>query len=355
MQLIPYIHSSLRLLACLLLPATVIAEQFQITVVTGHEQDARWVRHLNETFIPATDRALLGTGHTIQWVNGYGGDIAPVGGALEAMEDGRAELGIVLAHYEPDKLAEHNVTWFTPFVSLDPATTSDLIDSLIRNNSNMQLGWQENGVQYLGGGFALDDHLLVTTFPVNSINDLKGRKIGAANAVLEWLGGTGAAALTAEMDTFYEELTAGVYDGVIAPATLALENRLHEQAAYLTKVGFGAPYLGGIAANRNWYRNLPVEIQGALKLAAEAQRLAYHEDLDLESTTAIATMQSKGAMVTTLPEVERIRWATGMPNIAKAWANRLNDMGKPGSTILQLYMNTARDAGTLPLRLWDQH
>ncbi len=343
----------LCLIACTLTPFSLLAEQFQVTVVAGHEQDVRWVRHLNETFIPAANRALQGTGHTLEWTNSFGGKIAPVGGALEAMEDGRAQLGIVSAVHEPDKLAEHNISWFTPFVSSNPTTTSDLIDSLHRNNDNMQQAWNENGVLYLGGGFSLDDHLLFTTFPVNHVGDLKGRKIGASGAVLEWLSGTGAAALTAELDTFYDELTTGVYDGVIAPATQALPNLLHESASYLTDVGFGAPWLGGIAANRQWYNALPIEVQGALKLAAEAHRFAYHEDLSLEATNAIATMQSKGATVTTLPDEARLEWVNGMPNIARNWANKLNDLGKPGSTVLQLYMNTVRDAGTQPLRQWD--
>lgn len=344
----------LCLATMLLTPHALLADQFRATVITGHEEDIRWVRHFSNTFITAADRALEGTGHSIEWISGFGGEIAPIGGALEALEEGRAQLGIVSAVHEPDKLAEHNVTWFTPFVSSDPATTSDLIDSLHRNNSNMQLAWQENGVTYLGGGFSLDDHLLITTFPVTHLADLKGRKIGASGAVLEWLGGTGAAALTAEIDTFYEELTAGVYEGVIAAATEALPNLLHEQASYLTKVGFGAPWLGGIAANQRWYETLPVEVQAALKIAAEAQRVAYHEDLTQEASQAIATMQDKGANVTTLPDAARAEWVAGMPNIALEWANKLNDRGKPGSTVLQLYMNTVRDAGTLPLRHWDR-
>ncbi len=352
-----YLRESQRLiglLAITLAPVSLLADQFEVTVVSGHEEDTRWVRHLGETFIPAANLALQDTGHTIQWINGFGGRIAPVGGALEAMEDGRAQLGIVSAVHEPDKLAEHNISWFTPFVTSDPATTSDLIDSLHRNNDNMQQAWNENGVVYLGGGFSLDDHLLMTTFPVNQVTDLKGRKIGASGAVLEWLNGTGAAALTAELDTFHDELRAGVYEGVIASATQALPNLLHEQAPYLTDIDFGAPWLGGIAANRQWYNALPIEVQGALKIAAEAHRIAYHEDLGLEATNAIATMQNKGATITTLPNEARVDWAQGMANIARNWANKLDDLGKPGSTVLQLYMNTARDAGTQPLRQWDR-
>ena len=46
-------------------------------------------------------------------------------------------------------------------------------------NPGMIESWQTYDAEYLGGGFALDNYLLMTSFPVNSIDDLAGRRIGA--------------------------------------------------------------------------------------------------------------------------------------------------------------------------------
>lgn len=346
-----------KVLTCvcaLLMSSAVGAENITATVVAGHTDQAKWVRHLSNSFIPTANQWLQGTGHQIEWTQKYGGTLAPPGGALEAIEDGQAELGIVSTWHEPDKLAAQSITFYTPFVSTDPDTISDLIDALHRNNSNLRMAWEENGLEYLGGGFTLDDHLLLTNFPVNTIDDLNGRKIAGTGPTLAWLSGSTAAGLSADVSTYYEELEGGIYDGVIAPATIALSNQLHEQAPFVTRVGFGAQYIGGIAANKNWYDRLPVEVQAALKQAAKAQRIAYHRDLQMAVVDALSIMADKGATITKSDDAFRQQWAERMDNIAAEWATSMNERGMPGSTILQLYMNTMIDAGAMPLRSWDR-
>ena len=56
----------------------------------------------------------------------------------------------------------------------------------------MKAAWEANGLEYLGGAIGIDDYLLMTNFPVNSIADLEGRKIGAPGPAVNWLKGTGA-------------------------------------------------------------------------------------------------------------------------------------------------------------------
>ena len=71
------------------------AEEMNVTIVAGHPPVFRWVKHLNQTFIPAVNTALEGSGTTINWSEQYGGSLAKVGDALEAIQEGLAEVGIV--------------------------------------------------------------------------------------------------------------------------------------------------------------------------------------------------------------------------------------------------------------------
>ncbi|GAA6200058.1 C4-dicarboxylate TRAP transporter substrate-binding protein [Aquicoccus sp. SU-CL01552] len=330
------------------------AADMSVTIVAGHPPVFRWVKHASQTFIPAVNAALEGTGHSITWSEQYGGSLAKVGDELEAVEEGLAEIGLVSSLFDPAKLSPQNVTYFTPFVSSDSTLVSSWMDELQHSNADMRAAWEENGLEYLGGGIGIDDYLLMTNFPVNSIDDLDGHKIAAPGPAVNWLKGTGAVGVSGNLTTYYNEIKTGVYDGVIVFASAALPGKLYEVAPYITKVGFGAQYAGGIAANKDWYDSLPPEVQTALKTAAKADAEAYQQDLDASVTKFLGLMQEQGATLTQVDQGFREQWAAGMDNVARLWAEKLDAEGKNGSAVLKAYMDTMRAAGATPVRNWDQ-
>ena len=170
----------------------VLAKDINATLAAGHPPVFRWVKHASKTFIPAVNKALEGTGHKIIWKEQYAGSLAKVGSVLEAVEEGLAEVGLVSTVFEPAKLTVQNVTYYTPFTSNNPTIISKMIDDLHKTNKDFQATWHENGLEYLGAGIGIDDYLLMSKFPVKSIADLKGKKIGAPGPAVNWLKGTGA-------------------------------------------------------------------------------------------------------------------------------------------------------------------
>ncbi len=255
------------------------AETINVTIAAGHPPVFRWVKHASKTFIPAVNKALEGSGHEIKWSEQYGGSLAKVGGVLEAVEEGLAEVGLVSSLFEPAKLSLQTVTYFTPFTNRDSTAVSDLIDGLHKTTPELRATWEKNGLEYLGGAIGIDDYLLMTNFPVNSIADLKGHKIGAPGPAVNWLKGTGAVGVSGNLTTYYNELKTGVYDGVIVFASAALPGKLYEVAPHITKIGFGAQYAGGLAANKDWFDAQPKVVKDALKAAAVADRDAVDHDL----------------------------------------------------------------------------
>lgn len=332
----------------------VSAEDINVTVVAGHPPVFRWVKHTSQTFIPAVNAALEGTDYKINWSEQYGGSLAKVGDELEAVEEGLAEIGLVSSLFDPAKLPVQNVTYFTPFVSSDHNTVAEWMDQLQATNADMQAAWAANNLEYLGGAIGIDDYLLMTNFPINSISDLEGKKIGAPGPAVNWLKGTGAVGVSGNLTTYYNEIKTGVYDGVIVFASAAVPGKLYEVAPYITKVGFGAQYAGGLAANKDWYDDLDPVVQKALKDGATADRIAYHKDLDETLTKFLAIMQDKGATITEVDQDFRNQWASGMDNVAKLWAEKLDADGVQGTAVLKTYMDTMRAAGATPVRNWDQ-
>jgi len=337
-----------------LLPAAVVADNFSATIAAGHPPVFRWVKMFDEAFIPAVNKALEGSDHTLTFIPQYGGSIAGVGEELEAVEAGLAELGICQSLFDPAKLAVQNVTYYTPFVTDDVRMVSDLMHRLQVEDPRMQKSWNDNGVTYLGAPVVIDDYLLMTNFPVNSLADLDGKKIGAPGAALNWLSGTGAVGVSGNLTTYYNELKSGVFDGVIVFASAALPGKLFEVAPHITRAGLGAQYAGSVCANTDWWAGLPEEVQQATISALEQTSVWYLSDLEGAVSNAFEVMQAKGATVTDASAEMRNSWAEGMDNAAKNWATALDDKNIPGTDILNLYMQEMRDQGATPLREWDK-
>src|SRR3954465_3710720 len=116
--------------AVLAASSAAMAESIPVKVVAGHPAGVLWVKHLTETFIPAVNKALDGSGQAIEWREFYGGIIAPVGGELEALQAGVAEVGLVPRVFETDSLPLQNLSYIAPFVSPDPKLVVDTINRL---------------------------------------------------------------------------------------------------------------------------------------------------------------------------------------------------------------------------------
>ncbi|SFQ11981.1 C4-dicarboxylate TRAP transporter substrate-binding protein [Tranquillimonas alkanivorans] len=344
----------LALAATTALPTVAAAESFMATMVAGHPPVFRWVKMLDEAFVPAVQEELAGTGHSMNFTGLYGGAIAGVGEELEAVEAGLAEIGICQSLFDPAKLAVQNVTYYTPFVSDNPRIVSTVMDDLHESDPRMRQAYTDNGVVYLGAPLALDDYLLMTNFPVDSLDDLEGRKIGAPGAAINWLSGTGAVGVSGNLTTYYNEIKAGVFDGVLVFASAALPSKLHEVAPHVTRAGLGAQFAGAICVNDDWWEGLPQEVKDALEAGADAASEWYIDALESAVDTAMTTMADQGATIKDASQEMRTSWAEGMDNVAQTWAKDLDALGKPGSEMLDAYMDAMRDAGAEPLRNWDE-
>lgn len=334
-------------------PVATLADNFNVTIAAGHPPVFRWIKMISEVYIPTLTAELEAAGHTITFSEQYGGALAKVGEELEAVEAGLAEIGTCQALFDPAKLAVQNVTYYTPFTSSDLRQMSNVIDDMHANLPAMTEAYAENGVVYIGAPIVIDDYLIMTNFPVNSLADLEGRKIAAPGAAINWLSGTGAVGVSGNLTTYYNELKTGVYDGVIVFASAAFPGKLFEVAPYITKVGLGAQYAGSLCANADWYAALPDDVKAAMDTAADATQDWYEDQLEAAAAAFLVKMGEAGATVKDAPDGMRDAWAAGMDNAARKWADGLDAKGLPASEVLSAYMNAMRAAGATPLRNWD--
>lgn len=345
--------AAVALLACGLATGSARAETTKITVVAGHPPVFLWVKLLSGFFIPEVDKRLADAGgtHKIEWTEAYSGTVAKIGGVLEAVEEGVADMGFVGSIFEAPKLPLQNVSYVSPFGSADINVVTGAIVKLQQDIPEMSAAWEKYNQVFLGGA-ALDSYHLFTTFPVKSVDDLKGRKLLAPGPSANWIKGTGAVAVAGNLRTYYNDIKTGVADGALTFVTGAWGCKCFEVAPYITKVNFGSQFAGGITINKDVWDSLAPEVRTVFREVAAEFNVRFAAAQQGAADALLKKMTEAGAKVSELPAAERARWAGMVPNVAKAWAAKLDGEGQPGSRVLAGFMQALKASGADIPRDW---
>ncbi len=330
------------------------ADTFYATVASGHPPVMAHVQLIDDYFIPEVDRRLEGTGHNVQWTPAYSGTVAKMGGVLESVRDGIAEMGLVAASFEPANLPLQLVSFYAPFSSGDIVQASQVIDDMNREVAALRDSWSDNGVRYLSQICNENVHIF-SKEPIRSIEDLEGVKIGGVGANLNWLRNIATGVTIAGgFGAIYNDVKTGVYDAVIMFPSAANSLRLHEVTPYMLKVDFGTICWGAVVANADFYDTLPDAVRtvfdevGADYTIRLAERQAELGDAGLKA------MVAEGLTVVPFPEEERDRWVQTMPDVAGEWIADLEGQGLAAQEVMSTYMTRIRETGQTPLRGWGE-
>lgn len=325
-----------------------------IGLVSGHSPAFLWVELLRTTFRQEVEARLVGSGIRVEWREFFGGSLAPVGGELDALGGGLAQIGVVPTLFNLNRLPIYGLTYYTPFGPDDPSLVAEAVAAVQSRTPAFREVLLRNGVIPLGGGFTLDSYQLMTTFPVRQFADLRGKRICAPGPAVTWLEGTGAVGVAGNLATYYQDLSTGACQGVIVFPTGALPARLYEVARNVILVNFGAQFAGLLGANSRWFEAQPEPLKRALLAGAEKYASEYARILKERAGVALTQMERGGASLIQVGDDFRQRWAFTMPNIAQRWANELNRQGLPGTQVLSDYMTELRKRGVQLVRPWDR-
>jgi TRAP-type C4-dicarboxylate transport system substrate-binding protein len=327
----------------------------KLTVASSQPTTLAWVGAMHTLVVPELDKRLAARGapYRIRWTEAYGGSLYKYGETLEGIQVGLTDMGWVGTLWELSKLPLQNVTFYAPFASDDFRLVVDIVNELHRTVPALADAWTEQNLKFLGAS-ALDTYHLMTTFPVDSVDDLRGRKILAPGPSAAWLEGTGAVAVDGSLTTYYQQIQTGVADGVITILTGAAPNRLHEVAPYVALVGLGSQVTGALAINLDTWNRLPDDVRLELERLGPEYSCAVADDLAKRYDASIARMKGEGAIVTEFPPAEKQKWLAAMPDIAGRWTQATERRGHPAGEVLRAYMAALRARGGQPLRDWDR-
>jgi TRAP-type C4-dicarboxylate transport system substrate-binding protein len=338
-----------------LLAGSASAEVMKLTVVAAAPPSTTPVKATKEYFVPEITRRLAESGKDfrIEWTEAYSQSLAGFNEVFETVEEGVAHIGVVLKQFEEAKLPLEQYMYMVPFMRHTGRQMIQVDANLHAKIAEMKAQYEKHNQVFLVSGPSAPQQMF-SKFEIRTVEDLKGRKIGASGAMGHWLRGTGAVIVTANMAQSYVDIKNGVYDGYPMALTLAFPYKTYEAAPHMTVVDFGVLASSTLTVNKAVWTRLP---QHARDIFADVARTWPLKQLEFDEANAAKWMEpmvGKGMKVAELPAAERRRWAMQMPNIAQEWAASLEKDGHPGRKVVTAYMDEVRALDVEIARHWDR-
>lgn len=314
------------------------SEKFTFRIGAGHVvENITWTTAMEEYFVPTVTEKAKSLGYEIEWVKSYGGSVAKLGEALEAVEGGILDFTYVNYGFEPSTLKIHNIDFRVPFTCPDPEVVSKAAAGLFdKYPDEFRNAFQKYNQTSLGIGVT-DNYCIYSTKPIESVEDLKGMKIGGGASYLYWLENTGATAVQSSLNDGYTSMQTGVYDAMICPLGSAYGMKLYEVAPYVILTDFGSKMAGSLTVNNDTLNGLPEDLKdviletGAGYTEAEAKLTAEKYASDLEG------LKEAGATIIQLSDAEKERWVEVIPNVVQSAVDEFNEAGYQTIEIYKAY------------------
>lgn len=329
-------------------------KSYTFRIGAGHVvENVTWTTAMQEYFVKNVTDKASDAGYEIEWIESYGGSVAKLGEALEAVEGGVLDFTYVNYGFEPSTLKIQNLDFRTPFTCPDSEIVSksavELFEEYPKEFSDI---FQEYNQTSLGIGVT-DNYCIFSSKPINSVKDLNGLKIGGGAGYLYWLENTGAVPVQSSLNDAYTSLQTGVYDATICPLGAAYGMKIHEVAPYIILTDFGAKMAGSLTINNDLLNSLPDDLKsiilevGAGYSEAEAKITAEKYDQDIES------LRSEGAEIIQFTDEAKKEWVDTIPNVVQTAVDEFNEAGYDSVNIFHSYWDKLKENGYEMAVEWD--
>lgn len=330
-------------------------EVIPITVIDAYAPTALWVRVFMNYYMPEVDRRLAEAGnYEIDWNSAFSGTVAKTGGVLEALQYGLADIGIITSPFHPDKVPFYNISFVTPLVTADIGLVARTVDEIVDRYPELRQEWNDYNQVFLTAAGAIDTYQVLMSEPIESLEDFQGKKICGVGLNLRYVQGLGSAAVSSNLGDFYNNIATGLTEGTIAWAESAVAYKLYEVAPYMIDIRLGAVTSKVITMNRRTWDQLPDEVRDVLAETAIDYRDELARETDQRAQSSREEFVVQGGTIQPLTDEQRQTWAASLPNMAKEWAEDLEERGLPGRQILRDYMDIMRAHNQPIVRHWDR-
>jgi TRAP-type C4-dicarboxylate transport system substrate-binding protein len=324
----------------------VSADDFTFRIGAGHPSaPAAYVSDMENFFVPEVINRAEAAGHTVTFVQAYGGSIAGVAETLESVQNGVLDIGGYCMCFEPAKLFLHNFPYYAPF---GPQDSNDAIAAARATYDTVPWLTEQFESEYsqvLLGLHGWDNYHLGTTEPWDTIEDLQGVKIAGAGPNLPWIEFAGGVPVQSTFPEGYLSLSTGVYDGWLILPSAYFGFKYHEPSPHYKLVGFGAVGINALTMNQRKFDSLPTDLQTILMEVGAAYEAQAGESLNARQAWGLNGLTEAGATITELSADTRTAWAQSLVGFPNQQAKEADGRGMPGTEVLNAYLSAISDAG----------
>lgn len=331
----------------LFVSAPAHADNFTLRIGAGHPQGPTPYVNTMSSFFAAevTKRVAERTEHKVTFIEAYGGSIAGVADTLESVEQGILDIGAFCICFEPSKMFLHNFPYYLAF---GPEKSSDAIEaarSVYETNPWLKdVMLEEYDQRFLGLG-VWDNYHLGTKDEWNTIEDLKGVKVGGAGPNLPWLDYIDAIPVQSTLPEGYLALKTGVYSGWLMVPSAYNGFKFYEPAPHYTLIGFGAMPVIMMTVNERKFASLPADVQAIIVEVGAEWEHGNGAAMDAVQANGLAKLAENGAIIKELPDAVREEWAASMTEFPKQQAAEAEGRGLPALKVMQDYIEAAKAVG----------
>lgn len=260
---------------------------------------------------------------------------------LQLAMSGVADLAYVVPSYASDKIPLMTVSELPGLTRSSCHGTRGFM-KLARGGVLDKKELAPNGVVIL---FAtvLEPYQIYANKPINSLDGVKGLKLrtagGAQAATIKALGGVPVNMAAPET---YDSLSRGTIDGVVFPSASLLAYDLPGRLkAGTTDVSFGTTVLT-YAMSEKRFQALPENVRKAMLSAGDAASENVCQFLDQNAAANQARITAAGVTYFKLNDADLKRLGEASTAARSEWATQLDRRGKPGTEVLEAYVNALK-------------
>jgi C4-dicarboxylate-binding protein DctP len=328
-----------------------LADRITLRIATGHPPGVVYAGLMKDYFEPELKKRVESrTDHTVSFIEGYSGSIVKTSETLEGVQNGIIDIGGFCFCFEPSKLPLHAFQAMLPFGTMDPTVSLQIAEDVYAQVPYLTNVFEEKFNQKLLARISDAGYNLGTSFDWNSVEDLKGIKIGGAGLNLNWLRYAGVIPVQAALPDAYTGLRTHVYEGWVVFPSAWLQLKLYEPSPFYTLIGFGSITWHGLTINLDTWNRLPADFKEILlEVAADFEKLTATNNLERYGADVDALR--KLITVKELDPAVRTAWANSLKDWPRQMAAELDAQGLPGTEVLEKTLEAAEKHGyTWPVR-----
>jgi TRAP-type C4-dicarboxylate transport system substrate-binding protein len=291
----------------------------------------------------------------VQFKTFWAGSLFSPGETVEAVGDGRTDFLHYPAPYGIGKLPLACISLAVPFKTADLEMLWKVREQLHKEFPEFEQEFTRTGGKLLThwGAMVFD---IQTKTPVRTLDDMKGKKIAVMGGYWPvWVGASGAVPIALPAPERYVAFERGVLDGQTLMMDQFTDYKFYEVLKHYTDAGLGCGGSGHmLVAHLKSWEKLPPDIQQVMLDVAREVGFASNQRLEKAKKELIQLCGHNGVTFYAMPEKDRLRWATLMPDTPAKWATDMEAKGLPGWKMMERYLQLMEGYGHKWPRKWGQ-